>query len=485
VAVGIPGDVTATAGSGSASVHWTAPSANQPIDGYQVTLNPVNQVKRVAADQTSLTVTGLTNGQAYTFSVAALTSKATGPSATSNTVTPEPLPIQPGTIPTAEVGQDYTLHFSATGGTAPYTWDITGLPAGLSANGDTVGGTPQSSAKTSTVTVTVADSSSPPRTGRVTYGLAVNHPPVAPAITESMRPRNSIGIKFVPPASDPDGDPLSVTGVGAFSPSGCGTTALNQSGVTFTPEAGFVGPCDFDYTVSDGTLGATGTVTVTVNDQAPVAQPLTDTQHMATTINPITDSFNILQQATSPDGFPLTVTQVSAPSPSGSGTVTFNPASATFTPALDFVGTATMTYTISDGTLSTQNTITVTLTDQAPVAPNQEFLYDNPPSVIDLAGASGQRFVDPAAGVEGPASDPDGDPLRLVSLGPISLPRDPGASPSIEVSIDPNSPTSFDLINFSPDCSTEDLIGVATFSYTLSDGAMSATGQISVFPHNC
>ncbi|HEX7306819.1 M4 family metallopeptidase [Lentzea sp.] len=55
------------------------------------------------------------------------------------------------------VGTAVSLPLSASGGTAPYTWSATGLPAGLSLNGSTISGTP-TTAGTSNVTVTAQDS---------------------------------------------------------------------------------------------------------------------------------------------------------------------------------------------------------------------------------------------------------------------------------------------------------------------------------------
>lgn len=85
-------DVTATsnAGAGSATVTWTPPSDNgSPITGYTVTAGPGGQTATVGGSAVSGTITGLTGGQSYTFTVNALNAQGTSPpSAASNAVVP-------------------------------------------------------------------------------------------------------------------------------------------------------------------------------------------------------------------------------------------------------------------------------------------------------------------------------------------------------------------------------------------------------------
>ncbi len=67
--------------------------------------------------------------------------------------------------------------------------------------------------------------------------------------------------------SDPDGDPLTITGVSGGS-ANTGTPSFNAQNntVTFTPTTGYTGPASFTYAISDGRGGtASASVSLTVN----------------------------------------------------------------------------------------------------------------------------------------------------------------------------------------------------------------------------
>jgi microcystin-dependent protein len=148
VAPGTPSGVAAVAGDGEASVSWTAPISNggSPLTGYVVTpyIGAAAQTPVVVTPtSTDTTVTGLTNGAAYTFTVAATNSAGTGTAsvATDPVVPLPPLSVSIGDVSlhegdgktrslsfpvtlsspsTAAVSVDYTVAgVDATGGTRP------------------------------------------------------------------------------------------------------------------------------------------------------------------------------------------------------------------------------------------------------------------------------------------------------------------------------------------------------------------------------
>jgi hypothetical protein len=88
---GAPTGVAAISGNGEATVSWSAPasSGGAPITAYTVTASPGGRHCVWSSGPLSCTVTGLTNGTAYTFTVTATNEAGTGPASTpSASVTP-------------------------------------------------------------------------------------------------------------------------------------------------------------------------------------------------------------------------------------------------------------------------------------------------------------------------------------------------------------------------------------------------------------
>ena len=129
---------TATGGHQRASVTFTPPAFNggAPITGYTVTSSPLGGVDSNAGTTgLSHLITGLTNGQLYTFTVTATNSVGTGAASTaSNSVTPAPTAPDAPTIGTATARNKLaTVSFTApanNGGFAITAYTVTSNPAG-------------------------------------------------------------------------------------------------------------------------------------------------------------------------------------------------------------------------------------------------------------------------------------------------------------------------------------------------------------------
>ncbi|MFI5492318.1 fibronectin type III domain-containing protein [Actinoplanes sp. NPDC051859] len=105
---GAPGNVRAAAGNAQARVTWQAAAANgAPITRYVV--EGAGKTATVGADQRSLDVTGLTNGETYRFTVHAVNKKGDGPSRSSNTVKPTSEVPDAPTAVSAEAKPDGTV----------------------------------------------------------------------------------------------------------------------------------------------------------------------------------------------------------------------------------------------------------------------------------------------------------------------------------------------------------------------------------------
>ncbi|WP_121252817.1 DUF4082 domain-containing protein [Solirubrobacter pauli] len=118
-----PGQVTDVSadesGRTSATVQWTAPTGDGPVESYRVTPYVganAQTPKTVPASATSTTVTGLTTGTTYTFRVQAVNANGAGPASDpSNAVTPS-VPVPPS-APTNVVARPAT-------GSAQLSWAL-------------------------------------------------------------------------------------------------------------------------------------------------------------------------------------------------------------------------------------------------------------------------------------------------------------------------------------------------------------------------
>jgi len=167
---GAPTIGTAIAGNAQASVAFTAPASDggSAITGYTATPGGLTGT----GSASPITITGLTNGTAYTFTVTATNANGTGPaSSASNSVTTSAPSTVPGapTIGTATAGNaQATVTFTApvnNGGSAITGYTVTSSPGGFTGAGSaspiTVTGLTSGTAYTFTVTATNANGTSP------------------------------------------------------------------------------------------------------------------------------------------------------------------------------------------------------------------------------------------------------------------------------------------------------------------------------------
>ena len=114
-----PAGLTATAGNGQVTLTWLAPASNgAPITDYRVQYaNTVNDVwliwQQVASTSTSRTITGLTNGATYAFTVAAINVLGIGANAVPAISTPAGAPATPTNLSVAAGNGNVTLSWTA------------------------------------------------------------------------------------------------------------------------------------------------------------------------------------------------------------------------------------------------------------------------------------------------------------------------------------------------------------------------------------
>lgn len=283
-------------------------------------------------------------------------------------------------------------------------------------------------------------------------GDVFNRGPDAVNDTAEVDEDGSVDIDVLGNDVDPDGDALTV--VDASSPDG--DVTINPDGtITFTPNENFNGDTTITYTVTDPD-GAEDTATVSVTVNAVNDDPVA-VDDVASTDEDTAVIVDLIGNDTDVDGDPLTIGTVSVPADQGE-VVDNGDGTVTFTPAPDFNGEATITYTVIDGNGGEdegQAIVTVGAVNDGPVANDDTAEVDEDGSV-DIP-------------VLGNDTDLDGDDLRVIEA----------SSPDGEVTINPDG-----TITFAP---AENFNGDTTITYTITDdngGTDTATVNVTVNPVN-
>jgi VCBS repeat-containing protein len=281
--------------------------------------------------------------------------------------------------------------------------------------------------------------------------------------------------------TDPDGDPLSITGVITSGTIGSASWNASSQTIHYNPGTAFdylaVGVTTTDimqYTVSDGQGGsanATVTVTITgVNDNpTPVGDPAATSENTAIDIAAST----VLNNDTDPDGDPLSITGVTNSGTKGSAswnaasqTIHYNPGTAFDSLPYNGAGTDTFQYTVCDNHSGCANaTVTVSITG----------VNDNPVAVNDSVNTGENTAAD--FNVLTNDTDPDTGDTALLTIQSVDTTGGTKGTVSINTgskSVHYNPGTAFDAL-------AQGQTGTDTFGYTVSDGhGGAATATVTV-----
>jgi len=216
-----------------------------------------------------------------------------------------------------------------------------------------------------------------------------NHAPVLESIGNKSINENTL-LTFTLSATDADGDTVTYSATGLPT----GATLTGQS-FTWTPGYTQAGAYDVNFVAGDGTDTDSETVTVTVSNvnRAPVLSAIGGKSVNENVLLTFTIS------ATDADG--ETIIYSASDLPTGA---TFAGQTFTWTPGYDQAGSASVTFTASDGHTQDTETVTITVSNTNRV-----------PVLDDIADKSVNENTLLTFAVS--ATDPDGDPLTYSATG--------------------------------------------------------------------
>ena len=349
---GAPTIGTAMAGDTQASVAFTAPvnTGGTAITGYTVTVSPAD-VAPVNGASSPIVVTGLTNGQPYTFTVTADNSAGTGPSsAASNSITPAATQTITFNNPGAQ-DFDTTLTLTATsdsGLTPTFTSSTTAV-----CTITTGGALTFVAAGTCTINADQSGNGSYLAAGQVSRTFTVNAVlPGAPTIgTATMAAPGEVDVAFTAPVSTGG---VAITGYTVTAQPGGATITGASSPIRFT---GLAAGTSYTFTVSATNSVGTGAVSAASNAVTPApaldAGPVSASMPYGAAATPVTLAIT------------GTAASVAIGTPPSHGTATVSGTTITYQPTQGYAGPDSFTYTASDA-YQTTAAATVTIDVAAP-----------------------------------------------------------------------------------------------------------------------
>jgi hypothetical protein len=304
------------------------------------------------------------------------------------------------------------------------------------------------SGPTDTFTYTISNGlSSDTATVTVTVN-GVNDAPIARNDAFSTQEETQLTANVLDNDTDADGDTLTVVQVNGSAMNvgnqialTNGLLTLNQNGsFTYTPNQGVTDGTDtFTYVASDGTLTDNATVTIRIGLPAAEDDTFDAMEDMAATLDvTLNDEVNV--------GQVKDITAVTTPT---SGTVAIVVAGGKeqilYTPAANFFGTATFTYTINDTLGEATATVTVNVANKndPPDARNDNITVDED-TTTDLDVLSNDTFLP--------------DPQETLTITNVTTPNRGGSASIVQGGT---------RIRYTP---AANFFGTETFACTINDG---------------
>jgi hypothetical protein len=325
---------TATISSTTASVAFTPPAydGNSPITQYIATSSPGN----ITGTSTSspISVSGLTVGTAYTFTVKAVNAAGqSSSSSSSNSVTPASVPSAPtiGTATaTSATSASVTFTASASNGGALITsYTAVSSPGNITGTSSTspitVNGL--SSGTSYTFTVYATNSVGNSASSAPSNSIATTTVPGAPTIGTATRSASqTVQVSFTAPASN-GGSPI--TSYTATSSPGGITGTLSQAGSGTITVSGLTNGTAYTFTVTATNAVGTGSASSASNSATPYTIPGAPTIGTATVASATSATVTFTAPGSNGGSAITSYTAVSSPgnitgtlSQAGSGTIT-------------------------------------------------------------------------------------------------------------------------------------------------------------------
>ncbi|MBA2540580.1 MAG: tandem-95 repeat protein, partial [Deltaproteobacteria bacterium] len=282
--------------------------------------------------------------------------------------------------------------------------------------------------------------------------LTPNRPPIAELFT--LTTPEDLPVTRAIDADDLDGDELDAE---VPIPATHGDVTINGLSLTYSPDPNYHGPDNFVIIVSDGDSEISLTIEVTVESVPDAPFAIDDALATAEDTPRTVPVSALLANDTDPDGDTLSVVSVSAPV---NGTVALVGGNVTFTPTANFSGNGSFKYTVTDGALTAEGTVSVVV----------DAGNDGPTAVDDnFTTAEETPITITQAQLVANDTDPENQVLTVSAVS--------GATNGAVVDNGNNTYTFTPAANF---------VGNATFQYTVTDGLASDTGlaTIAVTPVN-